>query len=73
MIYKINGNYYVKVGNKYVKLSMSLDSKGDLVMTPTKEKIESSKSLIINEIDLKKEKQSIVKSLKPKYYDKEES
>lgn len=73
MIYKISGNYYVKVGSKYVKLSMSLDTNGELVMAPTKEKIESNKNLVVKEIDLQKERQSIIKSLKPRYYDRDDS
>ena len=39
MIYRINSDYYVKVGSKYIKLSMQVDKKGELIMTPTKEKI----------------------------------
>lgn len=73
MIYKISGNYYVKVGSKYVKLSMSLDTNGELVMKPTKEKIENNKNLAVKEIDLQKERQSIIKSLKPRYYNRDES
>lgn len=73
MIYKISGNYYVKVGSKYVKLSMSLDKNGELVMAPTKEKIENNKNLVVKEIDLQKERQSIIKSLKPRYYNRDES
>lgn len=73
MIYKISGNYYVKVGSKYVKLSMSLDTNGELVMKPTKEKIENNKNLVVKEIDLQKERQSIIKSLKPRYYDRDDS
>lgn len=73
MIYKISGNYYVKVGSKYVKLSMSLDTNGELVMKPTKEKIENNKNLVVKEIDLQKERQSIIKSLKPRYYNRDES
>lgn len=73
MIYKISGNYYVKVGSKYVKLSMSLDTNGELVMKPTKEKIENNKNLVVKEIDLQKERQSIIKSIKPRYYNRDES
>lgn len=73
MLYKINNDYYVKVGSKYFKLSMSLDKKGELIIKPTKEKIEHHKNLDVKTIDLKREKDAIIKSLKPKFYDKEES
>lgn len=73
MLYQINGDYYVKVGNKYVKLLASLDKKGELVLQPTKIKLENNKSLRIKTIDLSKEKDKIVRSLKIKSYSDEDS
>lgn len=72
MIYKIDNNYYVKVGAKYVKLDLSLDKKGELIMTPTKEKIESNKDLRVKEINFNNEKEEIIKSLKKSYYRNED-
>lgn len=73
MIYKISNNYYVKVGSKYVKVLISLDKKGELTLTPTKEKVENNKNLLVKPIDLSREKESIIKSLKSKYYISENS
>lgn len=72
MLYRINNNYYVKVGSKYVKVSMQLDKKGELVMIPTDEKIESNKNLVVRTVDYNKEKDRIIRSLKPKSYISEE-
>lgn len=72
MLYRINNDYYVKVGSKYVKLSMNVDKKGELLMTPTKEKIENTKNLVIRTVDLSKEKERIIRSLKAKSYSDEE-
>lgn len=72
MIYRINSDYYVKVGSKYIKLSMQVDKKGELIMTPTKDKIESNKNLVVKTIDLSKEKERIIRSLKAKSYSNEE-
>lgn len=63
MIYKINNDYYVKVGSKYVKVKMSLDE-GEVVMTPTTYKIEITKDLMVKPISFDKEKENIAKSLK---------
>ena len=44
MIYQIKDSYYVKVGNKFVKLSFSFDDNDELVMTPiNSEKIDKKK------------------------------
>lgn len=72
MLYRINNDYYVKVGSKYVKLSMNVGKKGELLMTPTKEKIENTKNLVIRTVDLSKEKERIIRSLKAKSYSDEE-
>lgn len=72
MIYRINSDYYVKVGSKYIKLSMRIDKKGELIMTPTKEKLENNKNLTIKTIDLSKEKERIIRSLKAKSYSDDE-
>lgn len=72
MIYRINSDYYVKVGSKYIKLSIHVDKKGELIMTPTKDKIESNKNLVVKTIDLSKEKERIIRSIKAKSYSNEE-
>ena len=73
MIYQIRGNYYVKVGSKYVRLEMKLDKNGAITMKPTKEKIESHKDLIVKPIDFAKEKDRIARSLRVKSYSDENS
>lgn len=64
MLYQIDSNYYVKVGNKFAKVSISLDNKGELVLTPTNEKIENNGSLQVRPVNLATEKESIINSLK---------
>lgn len=68
MIYQISNNYYVKVGAKYVKLDMSLDKKGELIMKPTKEKIEHTRDLRVKEVNLNDVKERIIRNLKSKSY-----
>lgn len=68
MIYQIYNNYYVRVGNKYVKLSMSLDKNGEIIMNPTNEKLENNSKLNVKAIDFKKEQENIAKSLRGKSY-----
>lgn len=68
MIYQIYNNYYVRVGNKYVKLSMSLDKNGEIIMNPTNEKLENNGKLNVKAIDFKKEQENIAKSLRGKSY-----
>lgn len=68
MIYQIYNNYYVRVGNKYVKLSMSLDKNGEIIMKPTNEKLENNGKLNVKAIDFKKEQENIAKSLRGKSY-----
>ena len=68
MLFKISNSYYVKVGNKYVKVIVDIDKNDEIVLIPTKEKIENSKSLIVKPVDLQKEKENIIKRLKTKYY-----
>lgn len=65
MIYQIENDYYVKVGNKFVKLSFSFDEHGELVMTPiNSEKIENNPSIIARPTTLDNEKLKIVEDLK---------
>lgn len=68
MIYQIYNDYYVRVGNKYVKLSMSLDKNGEVVMKPTNEKVEKTDKIKVKAIDFKNEKDNIAKSLRGKSY-----
>ena len=64
MIYQIKDSYYVKVGNKFVKLSFSMDN-GELVMTPiNSEKIENNPNLIVRATTFENEKSKIEESLK---------
>lgn len=64
MIYQIKDNYYVKVGNKFVKLSFSMNN-GELVMTPiNSEKIENNPNLIVRATTFENEKSKIEESLK---------
>ena len=65
MIYQIKDNYYVKVGNKFVKLSFSFDEQDELVMTPiNSEKIENNPSLVVRATTFDNEKLKIAESLK---------
>ena len=65
MIYQIKDNYYVKVGNKFVKLSFSFDSNNELIMTPiNSEKIENNPSLTVRATTFDNEKSKIADSLK---------
>ena len=64
MIYQIKDNYYVKVGNKFVKLAFSMND-GELVMTPiNSEKIENNPNLNIRVTTFENEKSKIEESLK---------
>ena len=64
MIYQIKDSYYVKVGNKFVKLSFSMNN-GELVMTPiNSEKIENNPNLIVRATTFENEKSKIEESLK---------
>lgn len=75
MLYQINSDYYVKVGNKFAKISISLDKEGKLVLTPTTEKLENNGSLRVRPFSLETEKESIIQSLskKDRIFDKEKS
>ena len=75
MIYQIKDNYYVKVGNKFVKLSFSFDSNDELIMTPiNSEKIENNPSLIVRATTFDNEKLKIAKALKkPKSFEESKS
>lgn len=65
MIYQIKDNYYVKVGNKFVKLSFKFDDNDELVMTPiNSEKIENNPNLVVKEVMFEKEKLNIAKSIR---------
>ena len=65
MIYQIKDSYYVKVGNKFVKLSFSFDDNDELVMTPiNSEKIENNPNLNIRVTTFENEKSKIEESLK---------
>ena len=64
MLYQINSDYYVKVGNKFAKVSISLDNEGELVLTPTNEKIENTNSLQVRAFNLASEKEAIKNSLR---------
>lgn len=73
MIYQIKDSYYVKVGNKFVKLSFSFDDNDELVMTPiNSEKIENNPNLIVRATTFDSEKLNIAESLKRnKSFDKD--
>lgn len=76
MIYQIKDNYYVKVGNKFVKLSFSFDINDELIMTPiNSEKIENNPNLNVRETTFASEKLKIAESLRKniKSFDKEKS
>ena len=76
MIYQIKDNYYVKVGNKFVKLSFSFDVNDELIMTPiNSEKIENNPNLNVRETTFDSEKLKIAESLRRnnKPFDKEKS
>lgn len=64
MIYQINDNYYIKVGAKYVKLKMDVDKRGELKITPTKEKLENTGNLKIRELVLQDSKNEIIRKLR---------
>ena len=75
MLYQINSDYYVKVGNKFAKVSISLDNKGELVLTPTTEKIENNGFVQARPFNLKAEKDIIKNNLikKDKIFDNSKS
>ena len=76
MIYQIKDNYYVKVGNKFVKLSFSFDEHDELVMTPiNSEKLENNPNLIVRATSFDAEKFKIAESLrrKNKTFEKDKS
>ncbi len=75
MIYQIKDSYYVKVGNKFVKLSFSFDDNDELIMTPiNSEKIENNPNLIVRATTFDNEKLNIAESLKRnKSFDKDKS
>lgn len=64
MLYRIDGNYYVKVGNKFAKVSINVDEKGELLLTPTNEKIENTNSLKVEPFSLATQKEEIIKNIK---------
>ena len=76
MIYQIKDSYYVKVGNKFVKLSFNFNDNDELVMTPiNSEKIENNPNLIVRATTFDSEKLKIAESLKNKNksFDKDKS
>jgi len=75
MIYQIKDSYYVKVGNKFVKLSFSFDSNDELIMTPiNSEKIENNQNLIVRATTFDQEKLKIAESIrKPKSFEENKS
>ena len=75
MLYQIGSDYYVKVGNKFAKISISVDKEGELVLTPTTERLENNGSLQIRPFSLETEKETIKANLKRKdgLFDKRKS
>ena len=75
MIYQIEDNYYIKVGNKFVKLAFSFDEHDELIMTPiNSEKIENNPNLIVRAVAFENEKAQIARSIKkPKSFDESKS
>lgn len=62
MIYSIGKDFYVKVGNKYFLVDVSADAKGDVSVTPArnKVKIEATKDLKVVPLDVKSDKERIL-------------
>lgn len=69
MIYQYNGDYYIKMTRKFVKINPSLDKNGDVDFTPTNEVIELSDINNVydyKEISLNDVKQNLLKKVEVK-------
>ena len=63
MIYLISNKYYIRVAPmKYTEVEFSIKD-NDVVIKPTKNRIESNDGMKIQEINFQKEKEKIKKSL----------
>lgn len=71
MIYKIKNNFYVKVGNKLAKVNVKLNN-DDIVLEPTKEKIEITKNLKYDVLNIEQDKKEIKRVLNNKRYSDDE-
>lgn len=69
MIYQYNGDYYIKMTRRFVKMIASLDKNGDVDFTPTNEVIELSdinNAYDYKEISLDSVKQNLLKKSEQK-------
>lgn len=71
MIYKIKNNFYVKVGNKFAKVNVKLNN-DDIILEPTKEKIEITKDLKYDVLNFEQDKKEIKRVLNNKRYSDDE-
>lgn len=71
MIYKIKNNFYVKVGNKLAKVNVKLNN-DDIILEPTKEKIEITKDLKYDVLNIEQDKKEIKRVLNNKRYSDDE-
>lgn len=71
MIYKIKNNFYVKVGNKLAKVNVKLNN-DDIILEPTKEKIEITKDLKYDVLNFEQDKKEIKRVLNNKRYSDDE-
>lgn len=71
MIYKIKNNFYVKVGNKLTKVNVKLNN-DDIILEPTKEKIEITKDLKYDVLNFEQDKKEIKRVLNNKRYSDDE-
>lgn len=67
MIYKIKNNFYIKVGNKLAKVDVKLIN-DEVILEPTKEKLEITKDLKYDILDFKNDKKEIKRILNNKRY-----
>ena len=67
MIYKIKNNFYIKVGNKLAKVDVKLIN-DEVILEPTKEKLEITKDLKYDILDFKNDKKEIKRVLNNKRY-----
>ena len=63
MIYLINNKYYIRVAPlKYTEIDFELKN-NDVIIKPTRNKIEANGNMIINEVNFQNEKEKIKYSL----------
>lgn len=67
MIYKIKNNFYIKVGNKLIKVNTKIVN-DEVILEPTKEKIEITKDLKYDVLDFEQDKKEIKRILNNKRY-----